>query len=394
MNAASKPPLPARGLSITFVRGFSVKRQRGTGSVAKLKYKDRKTGKKTESRFYYIFYYHNGQLIRESSKGDSKMKAEKLLQRRMGEAGLGLAPAQNVANLRYEDVRDALIAEYKNRRIGSIYVKKDGTEAISGLKHLDKFFKRTPVTYITTDLLRRYIESRRKEGAADPTIRRNLTMLRSMLNLARKEGRLRLADVPHFPMPQDSQPRQGFVNPDVFETLRKALPAHLRPLITFIYFTGCRKGAARKITWAMVNDDCSEIELPAAITKTKEPITLPLVGKGLEEVGKTLKSLTRSDGPVFDTTNLRVSWNKACHTTGLGVYEKRLYKGLTIHDLRRSAVRNLIRADVPRGVAMKITGHKTEAVFERYNITDAADVRDALIKVGTYAGAASRKAKS
>ncbi|MGA8554195.1 MAG: tyrosine-type recombinase/integrase, partial [Candidatus Acidiferrales bacterium] len=341
-------------------------------------------GKKVESRYYYIFYYHNGRLVRESSESESKMVAEKLLQQRMGEAGLGMAPAQQVANVKYEDVRDALLAEYKNQGKGTIYKRRDGTEGISGLTHLDKFFKRTPVTYITPDLLRRYIEVRRKEGAADATIRRNLGVLRSMLNLARKEGRLRLADVPHFPMPQDSKPRQGFVNPDVFTTLRDALPKNLHPLLTFIYFTGCRLGAARKITWAMVSDDCMEVELPGAITKSGEPLTLPLVGAGLDEVAKTLKKMPRKDGPVFDATNLRKAWNQACHKLGLGVYEKRLYKGLTIHDLRRSATRNLIRAGVSRGVAMQITGHKTEAIFERYNITDAADVRDALVKVGQY----------
>ena len=63
----------------------------------------------------------------------------------------------------------------------------------------------------------------------------------------------------------------------------------------------------------------------------------------------------------------------------------RRYEGLTIHDFRRSAVINLTRAGVPRGIAMSITGHKTEHVFERYNITDTADIREALIKVGKYA---------
>ena len=362
-----------------------MKRQRGTGSVVKLKFKHHKTGKKVESRFFYIFYYHNGRLVRESSESESKMVAEKLLQRRMGEAGLGMAPAQEVANVKYEDVRDSLLAEYKNRGKGSIYKRRDGTEGISGLNHLDTFFKNTPVTYITPDLLRRYIEARRKDGAADATIRRNLSMLRSMLNLARKEGRLRHVDVPHFPMPQDSKPRQGFVNPEVFATLRGALPKNLRPLIVFIYYTGCRLGAAKKITWAMVSEDCSEVELPGEITKSGDPLTLPLAGKGLAEVAKTLKRMPRANETVFDVTNLRVAWNKACHKLGLGFYEKRLYRGLTIHDLRRSAARNLIRAGVGRGVAMQITGHKTEAIFERYNITDSADVRDALVKVGQYA---------
>ncbi len=362
------------------------RREHGTGSLLQIRYTDA-DGAQHKTRTWYMQYFDHGKRVRESCKTEDRHDAQRKLTARLAEIGAGRNIGNNAKGVTFEAVRDAwLAAPRKNGKI----------QRASGLPHISKFFKGWRIADINEHSIERYLKEQRDAKRADPTIRRQLTNLRAILRFANADNRFGLAVVPSFRhlMPNDSKPRRNTVTIAAFNKLLHQLPEKCRPLAVFQFCTGCRTGAALKITWDMVAPDYSEISLPGDIVKNAEDLTLPLAGSGALSLGTVAnylrKSFRQPGKPIFAVGEdgakgngreaYRYHWNRACAKLDLGKFDEktRHYSGLRPHDLRRVAITHMTRAGVPRKVAMQISGHKTESVFERYHIVETSDVRHAL----------------
>jgi len=96
-----------------------------------------------------------------------------------------------------------------------------------------------------------------------------------------------------------------------------------------------------------------------------------------------VSNLVFHDGQGRAIQEFRKSWRSACRKAGL--------PPLLVHDLRRSAARNLIRSGATEDVAMQVGGWRSRSIFTRYNVSSEADVVAAVKQVNLYNEAESRK---
>lgn len=165
------------------------------------------------SKFLYFSFYHGGKQLFVNTKTDDPEQAYVQLLDAHGKVERGMVLPSETGRLKYEGLRRKYVNDKPDRELSQK----------SQLTLLDKFFKDAKVASITTDTLREYINLRR-EKVSDPAIRRELTVLRAMFNLARKERALTYDQVPHFPMPEDSLPAGQYITPEQFNRILNFLP--------------------------------------------------------------------------------------------------------------------------------------------------------------------------
>jgi integrase len=231
-------------------------------------------------------------------------------------------------------------------------------------------------------------------GASPATVNRSTQLLRQAFSLAIERGRLLAA--PHIRhLSEKGNERQGFFLDTQFRALESNLPIYLRDYARFGYLTGWRKGEIASLRWEDVIGD--EIRLRAENSKNGRGRTIALDGELADLIERRRSARRVEKGKVFIVSDLvfhhngepivdiRKAWATACKMAGI--------EGKLFHDLRRTAVRNMVRAGVPEAVAMSISGHKTRSMFDRYDIVSGKDQRDAMQRTQSYLITAAEEEK-
>ena len=343
--------------------------RKGSGSVFQRTYRDAK-GKNRKTANWYIEFVAGNRTIREATDFTNRTDAAEFLKKRMSDAlGGKIVLARNV---RYDDLRDLIITDYTNNGRKSL-----GDLKTTRLPRLDAVFGGTKAIDITTTSVERYKTLRLKDKSAPATVNRELASLKQMFRLGLRQGMV--ATMPYLAMLAEHNVRKSFFELDQFQAILKHLPAEYHPLFEMAYITGWRmKSELLTRQWRHVDfggKGWLRIDAGEAkdATAGREFQFTTWMREALERQRKFISKVEKKTGSVIPWVFCRPDgvrihtfyepWREACKLAGI----ERIP-----HDFRRTAVRNLERAGVPRTTAMAMIGHKTESIYRRYSIVDQA----------------------
>jgi len=344
---------------------------------------------------WWAGYYNDGEFCREAARladaegvlrpAKNEREAQRFLRGRI-KAVLGghfLGPQED--RLTVDDLLDDLVVHLRTARPRSVQKVEYHLRAVRAvLGHVR-------ATELTTADVEHYQEARLAAGRRPATVNRECERLRQAFRRASMVRPRRVSDVPLIPMLPVENARQGFLSRGEFE----ALAAHItddgvRDFLEFFWWTGMRPGEIRQLTWQMFDADSWTLSLDPRAAKTGRGRVIALEGplRAIVERRLAVRQLecplifhrAIKGRPGHPIQNYAPLWRAALAAA-------KLAPGLRPYDLRRSAIRNLIRAGVHETIVMRISGHRTRSTFDRYNIASVDDLREAVTKVAAYVAA-------
>jgi len=347
--------------------------------------------KRSQRVRYWIHYQAGGKQLRKSL------------------AQLGLNPYS------IEDARDAeakrRVNQRENRKIFNErpetkttfneltdwYLKLESVKVLASydiikfkLNIFNEVFGERIISDIKPEDLNNFQLERKGQGIAPATVDQDIGKVKAMIHKAFDNDMISGETLGVFmkvkkKLKKGSDVRDRILSPTEFETLLKHAEGHTKGIIAMGYYTGMRKGEILSLTWDKVNLKSRFIELEPEDTKDREARNIPIC----DELYKMLYAMPNriqasgKDNHVFQykgkpiTYNFTRSLKRACEAASIK-YGRFVKGGFIFHDLRHTFNTNMRKAGVAESVIMKITGHSTREMFDRYNTVDEDDTRKAV----------------
>ena len=332
--------------------------------------------------YWFKFFDVQGRPHWRSTGSRDRSVAETMLRDQLSQRDRGAPVLPDPRRVSIDAILQSLLAEYR------LNARRSQERADLSCRHLLRFFQGRAAVSVTGADVNRYADLRQQAKAAPATINRELAALRRAYRLAIRQGVL--VAMPHITTLREDNVRTGFLDREQITAVCQHLSDETSAVVRFCYFTGWRSHSeAFPLRWSQVDFKGGFVRLEPGTTKNREGRVFPLTPELrtlLEQRLEYTRRCERAQGQIIPHVfhrkgrpikAMRRSWKTACKNAGV--------PGRLLHDLRRSAVRNLERAGVSRSVAMKMTGHKTESVYRRYAIVSESDLREAAAKLAAAA---------
>jgi integrase len=245
-------------------------------------------------KVWWMKFYVDGRTVRKSTETKRLLEAKALLKLQEGEIAQGKQVIPQAGRLRFEELARDFLTDYQTNGKSSL------DKAKRSVRHLARCFGGMPAVNITTDRVRAYIQDRQQDGISNAEINRELAALKHMFNLALRGERLH--SKPYIPTLKESNIRKGFFEPEAFRAVLSELPEPLKPMATFAYFTGWRKGEILNLTWGQIDLSGGTVRLEPGTTKNEDgrlvvlPVELHTV---LRELRTKTSSVERERGQII-----------------------------------------------------------------------------------------------
>lgn len=336
-----------------------------------------KKGKRFKTKTWYATVWKDG-ISKTLALGADKPEALAKLKRLVADRSFVQGESVTV-----DDLLQWVEDDYRANRMKSLPNLLPRVTRLRGF-----FVSQTKASEITSDRIRAYQAQRQIDGASNGTINVELAALGRGFSLGILYGRLSVKPkIPHLRAPNA---RKGFFERGEFEAVASKLPLSLQPVAWTCYLTGWRpKAEILTREWKHVDFKRKLLRLEPNETKNGDGRECPM-GAELYAVlhgqRERCDNVERSVGRIvpwvfFNDRGERIkhyheAWNRARNDAGMP--SKLLY------DCRRTRVRNLERAGVPRSAGKALVGHRTDAIYARYAIVDEAMLREATVKADRF----------